>query len=72
MDLANMTWLTKAEFMERYAPSETTYWRRMKKLRAHEEFRKAYVSPTEGEIWIVEEIYKQFLIWMSDNKHAID
>ena len=71
MSIENMTWLNKEEFMARYAPSDTTYWRRMKELKKHPEFSHAYITPTEGEVWIVEEIYKLFLIWLSDNKHKV-
>lgn len=70
-DIEKMTWLTKKEFMERYANSDTTYWRRMTELKKSP-YKRAYVTPTEGEVWIVEEIYKLFLVWLSDKKHKLE
>lgn len=68
MNLASMTWLTKQEFMERYAKSDSKYNERITELRANPEFKKAYISPSNKEVWIVEEIYKNFLIWKASNR----
>lgn len=68
MSLATMTWLTKEDFMKKYAKSESKYNSRITELREHPEFRKAYISPSNKEVWIVEEIYKNFLIWKASQR----
>lgn len=68
MSLAEMTWLTKEDFMKKYAKSDSKYNTRITELRKHPEFKVAYISPSNKEVWIVEEIYKKFLIWKSENK----
>ncbi len=70
-EIVNLTWLTKDQFMEQYAPSDSTYKRRIDELREHKEFKAAYIQPTNKEVWIVEEIYKSFLLWKSENKYRV-
>lgn len=68
MNLATMTWLNKEDFMKKYAKSDSKYNSRITELRDHSEFKKAYVSPSNKEVWIIEEIYKSFLLWKSENR----
>ncbi|WP_179946601.1 hypothetical protein [Listeria sp. ILCC792] len=61
--------LDKETFKEKYKYSESTYQRRINELKNNSEYREAYVNPTSSEVWIIEEIYQQFLIWKSKNKY---
>ncbi|WP_167628976.1 hypothetical protein [Listeria valentina] len=63
------SFLSKEMFMEKYDYSESTYQRRISEFRSNPEFKKGYVSPTNSEVWIIEEIYQAFLIWKSNNKY---
>ena len=61
-------WLSKEEFMEKYAKSDSKYNTRITELRDNPDFKKAYISPSHKEVWIDEAIYQDFLIWKSNNK----
>ena len=60
-------WLTKEEFMAKYAKSESTYVRRIEELRKSD-YWGAYIHPTSREVWIDEDQYQDFLIWKSTNR----
>lgn len=67
--MAVRPWLSKSDFMKKYAGSDSKYARRMEELRSHPKFSSAYIAPTTQEIWIDEEIYQEFLIWKHENKN---
>lgn len=60
-------WMTKEEFMEKYAKSESTFNRRMEELRKSD-YWEAYIHPTAKEVWIDEDRYQEFLMWKSRNR----
>lgn len=60
--------LSKNEFLEKYKYSESTYQRRMSKLKNTEIFCDAYIRPTSREVRIDVELYEQFLRYESCNR----
>lgn len=62
-------WLSKEDFMSKYAKSDSKYASRMEALRSNPQFSDAYIAPTDKEIWIDEELYQEFLLWMHKNKN---
>lgn len=62
-------WLSKEEFKKVFGYSERTYHRRMQEMRSLPQFTDGYISPTGGEVWIVEKTYREFLIWKSNNRY---
>ncbi|MGY3766810.1 hypothetical protein ACWOAH_09825 [Vagococcus vulneris] len=61
-------WLSKEQFMKKYAKSDSTYAKRTEELRKHPIYSEAYIAPTTQEVWIDESIYQEFLIWKHQNK----
>lgn len=66
--MAVRPWLSKEDFMNKYAKSESKYNSRITELREHPDFREAYISPSNKEVWIDEDIYQKFLIWKHENR----
>lgn len=62
------TLLSKKEFMEKYELGDTKYSERMEAMRREPNFEQGYITPTHKEVWIDEDIYQEFLIFLSNKR----
>lgn len=63
-----MSRLSKAEFKKKYGYSESTYQRRISKLKKTEFFCKAYKRPTSKEVIIETDLYDLYQDFESYNR----
>lgn len=61
-------WLSKEQFMEKYAKSDSTYRTRMTEFKNIPAFKDGFIQPTSSEVWIDEAIYQDYLIWKHRNR----
>ena len=60
-------WLSKKEFVDKYGYSDSTFNRRKEEC-LETQYRDAFIQPSKYELWIDEDIYKEFLIYKSKNR----
>lgn len=63
-----MSKLIKSDFKKQYGYSESTYQRRMMKLKNTNYFSRAYTRPTSQEVRIDTVLYDLFLEYESHNR----
>lgn len=63
-----MNYIGKSEFKKKYGYSESTYQRRLAKLKNTQYFCKAYKRPTSQEVRIDTDLYDLFLDFESYNR----